>query len=165
MADAECPVCRECIVMNEPRDRLLLRRTPGRSRISRGPRQMTQQPPDDDSTVTPDGRVLTSTPPSHEHYFILEAQSADWQWLIQERIFRKGKDQKLDTRDAFVRIHEVPHPIFYLSKAIWTPEEIVGLLGPGATPEAVTEATIIHLKPIGDQSAWQMPSVPYAGSA
>ena len=112
-----------------------------------------------------DGSPAGSIPdPTHKSYFILETQTIDWQWLVQNLIASKNSD---NPQDAFVRIFPDPnaHPLFYLSRAVFKVEEIVKLIGYVGDPKVFEDVEIIHLKPIGDQSKWEKPTVDYLGSA
>lgn len=94
-------------------------------------------------------------------YYQLEAQTADWQWILQAAIFKRGL---ADAKAAFVQV-EGPFPMFFLAKSRVTPEDLATILGFKGEPKALAETEIIHLKPIGDQKNWQKPTVPYAGAA
>lgn len=116
--------------------------------------------------LNPDGSQssidLTPTP---EFYFILEAPTEDWQYIIQAKIVAKKLD---DPKDAFVRVDVSGkvHPRYYLSRKKFTPAEIAKLIGFKGTDLSVfDDVEIIRLKPIGNQTDWQKPTVPYVGGA
>ncbi len=107
--------------------------------------------------------VEVSTSP--DLYFILEAQTEDWEYMIQMLITHK---EKLETRDAFLQLDPTmkQFPKFYLSKEKFTAAEIAKLIGyPHADLSVFDNVEVIHLKPIGDQKAWEKPTVPYIGGA
>jgi len=120
--------------------------------------------PDDIRKDPESGNLISQAPPDPALYWTLEAQSDDWQWLIGEAIVRKA-GPKLEPTDAFVNITNVQHPVFYLRRERFSVEEIVKLTGYTGDPEAFAKAKIIRLAPVGDQSRWEKPTVPYAGAA
>ena len=125
---------------------------------------MANDPEDDDENLreTPDGTALTGSI-NPELYYMLEAQTADWQWLLSSALITRNLN---NTKFAFIRFeHPNAHPMFFIAKDKITPEELAKILGYKGEPAALSKTDIIHLKPIGDQSKWQKPTVPYAGAA
>lgn len=110
---------------------------------------------------SPSGADINPTP---QNYFILETQTEDWQWILQGHILAKGLTE---AKDAFVRVNvSGGHPHYYLSREKFTVEEIASIIGFKGTDFSVFEdVEIIYLKPIGNQTDWQKPSVKYAGRA
>lgn len=115
--------------------------------------------------INPDGSPAGTIPnPDPKSYFILETQTLDWQYIVQTLIVAKKSD---DPKDAFVRVFPDPsaHPLFYLSREKFTADEIAKMIGYKGDMKVFEDVEIIHLKPIGDQSKWQKPTVDYMGSA
>lgn len=131
---------------------------------------MTKKPEDDkeypvyNADGTPTDKVVA---PNSKNYFVLEAQTEDWMYLIQTLILTKTSgDGIVDPTLAFARIDpSSPHMKYYLSREKFTVDEIVKLLGFKGDLSVFNDVEVIHLKPIGDQSKWEKPTVGYAGAA
>lgn len=106
-----------------------------------------------------DQTVTLETPPTAATFYIIEAQSTDWQFLLMSLWTRKGE---MPASEAFVGANN-GFPVFYFAKSRFTAAEIAKLLG--VTVEQLAVAENIILRAIGDQSKWERPTVPYAGWA
>jgi hypothetical protein len=109
--------------------------------------------------------------PNSKNYFVLEAQTEDWMFLIQRLIVDKtpmdDKGEKMiDPTVAFARLDpNSPHLKYYLSREKFTAGEIAKLIGYRGDMSVFEDIEVIHLKPIGQQDDWEKPSVGYVGAA
>lgn len=120
--------------------------------------------PDDELETKPDGTLVGKINP--DDYYMLEAQTSDWQWLLSNAIMKRNLNGDEAKPSAFVRMMPGDtHPVFFIRKDVLPPADLAKILGFKGAPEKLAGTDIIHLKPIGDQSQWQKPTVPYAGAA
>lgn len=126
--------------------------------------------PDDDDSLTDAGNGMLVGKINPDDYYMLDAQSADWQWLLSAAIVKEKlseADPKAGTVPAaFIRMQEGDKfPKFFIKKSALSAEKLAQILGFKGEPQALATTDVIHLKPIGDQSKWEKPTVPYAGAA
>lgn len=110
---------------------------------------------------------LDPVPPSPEElqkmidsgdYWVLEAMSSDWLFVLNRLIKARFKDEKLP-----VMIFGMDSIIFLLDKSRVPVEELAERLG--STSEVLTASTLIRLWPLEQPPMPKAPTVPYSGSA
>lgn len=107
----------------------------------------------EEDTVT-----LDKLPDSKTH-FILETFSKDWDIILSRLVRTKA----VPMNDGFMWLHPPAPPTYFLSKASFTTEELGKALG--IDPQVVAVGKVFRLRPLGDQSKWEKPTVDYTGEA
>lgn len=97
----------------------------------------------------------------YKEYYQLEAQSEDWQYLLQSAVV---KYKLTNSRNAFIQFGK-KFPVFYIAREKIDAPTMAKIIGYKGNPSDLERDVIIHLKPIGDQSGWEKPTVEYIGEA